>query len=73
MCQLRTAVDAVVESWWLDPISAHRLLQRTAEKLQYHQRRNAEARKSHTKTKKRKLQQRGITLKSLVQTCFDTS
>ena len=73
VCQLHTAVDAIVESWWLDPNSAERLIERTARKLQYHQRRNAQARASHAKTTRQKLKQAGIRIKKLQSCDFDTS
>jgi hypothetical protein len=63
----------VVQSWWLDEKSAEKLFQHTAETIQYHQGRNAQARVSHTKTAKRKLEQQGIDLSTLEKADFDTS
>jgi hypothetical protein len=54
-CQVRAATSAVVQSWWLDAACAARLFRRTAERTEYHQRRNAQARESHIKTAKQKL------------------
>jgi len=62
VCQVRRAASAVVQSWWLDPAAADDLFERTAETIQYHQHRNAQARKSHTKATKRKLRRLGTTL-----------
>ncbi len=41
MCQVHAAVDAIVQTWWLDPKSAETLINRVADRLQYHQQRNA--------------------------------
>jgi hypothetical protein len=51
VCQVHTAVNAVIQSWFLDPESAARLIEATAKRLQYIQQRNAEARRCHTKTR----------------------
>jgi hypothetical protein len=45
----------VVKSFWLDPSAAKSLFERAAETINWAQHRNAAARKSHTKTTKRKL------------------
>lgn len=73
MCQVRTAVGAVVQSWWLDLDSAKTLRERTAKQLQYHQQRIALARKAHTKTTKRKLRRLGINVDHLKRCDTDTS
>jgi hypothetical protein len=70
---VRAATSAVVQSWWLDPTSANRLFERTAERIQYHQHRNAQARESHVKTTKRKLRKLGIKLSTLKRCQSDTS
>lgn len=63
VCQLHTAVAALIRSWWdNDQPASDRLLEKTASKITHHQRRNAQARKSHTKTTKRKLRELGIRL-----------
>lgn len=73
VCQVRAAVSAVVQAWSLDEAAAENLFQRTAEKIQYHQRRNAQARSSHVKTTKRKLQALGIKLSTLKKCTSDTT
>ena len=60
--QVRQAASAMVESWWLPPKTAERLIANTAFKIQYHQKRNRQARESHTKTRVAKLQEMGIDL-----------
>ena len=66
MCQLHMAMAALVRSWWdNDEAVSHRLLEKTAATITYHQRRNAQARKSHTKTTRRKLRELGIRLTDL--------
>jgi hypothetical protein len=63
VCQLHTAMAALVRSWWdNDQPASDRLLDKTAAKITYQQQRNAQARKSHTKTTKRKLHELGIQL-----------
>lgn len=73
MCQVRRAASAVVQSWWLSPTAAEKLFRRTAKTIQYHQRRNAQARESHTKAAKRKLRRLGIKLSTLKRADSDTS
>jgi hypothetical protein len=56
----------LVRSWWEnDRPASDRLLEKTAKKITYLQRRNAQARKSHTKTRRRKLHELGIRLTDL--------
>jgi hypothetical protein len=63
----------VVQSWSLDEAAATDLFQRTAHTIQYHQRRNAQARTSHSKTTKRKLRRLGIQLSTLKKCDSNTS
>ena len=70
---MQFAIDAVVQSWRLDPNSADELFERTANSLQYWQRRNAIARRSHTKAAIRKLRQIGIDPDTLKRCGFNTS
>ena len=58
--QIRQATASLVQSWWLRPLDADALINRTAAQLEYYQRRNEQARKSHTKTRNRKLLEIGI-------------
>ena len=63
MCQLHTAVAALIQSWWdNDQPASDRLLEKTAAKITYQQQRNAQARKSHTKATRRKLHELSIRL-----------
>ncbi len=73
MCQVHAAVDAIVQTWWLDPKSAETLINRVADRLQYHQQRNALARRAHSKTTKRKLRRIGINVSTLNRCDLDTS
>ncbi len=61
-CQAHTAVAALIPCWWLDERPSKKLLERTAEEIGYTQRRNAAARKSHTKATRKKLRALGIKL-----------
>ncbi len=65
VCQVRVATDALVQSWQLEPRARERLYDRTAKRIQYHQRRNAFARSCHTRTTIRKLHRNGIKLTDL--------
>lgn len=69
MCQVHTAMCAVVQSLWLDESSAEKLFERAAEKINWHQHRNATARKSHVKKTRRKLRSLGIKL-SIIKRCY---
>jgi hypothetical protein len=70
--QVRQAASAVIQSWWLPPRAAEELISNTAYKLAYHQRRNRQARQSHTKTRIRKLQELGIDLDHIHRCGSDT-
>ncbi len=66
MCQLHTAMAALVRSWWDNgQAAADRVLERTAEKITRTQQRQATSRKSHTKTTRGKLRKLGIRLTEL--------
>jgi len=66
VCQLHTAMAALVRSWWdNDGPASDRLLEKTAKKISVLQRRKAQARKSHAKTTRRKLHRLGIRLTDL--------
>jgi hypothetical protein len=73
VCQVHAAVDAVVQSWWLDRQSADTLISRVADRLQYHQQRNALARRAHGNTTKRELRRIGINVSTLKRCDLDTS
>jgi hypothetical protein len=62
-----------VQFWWLDADSANTLRERTAEQLQYHQRRIALARQAHIKATKRQLRRLGINVDNLKRCDTDTS
>lgn len=66
-------MSAVVQAWSLDQVAATALFQRTADIIQYYQRRNEQARISHTKSTKRKLRRLGINLSTLKKCDSDTS
>ena len=61
-CQVHTAVAALIPYWWLDQRPSLKLLDRTAAELERTQKRNAAARKSHTKATRKKLRALGIKL-----------
>jgi hypothetical protein len=67
VCQVRTAMSAVVRSLWLSGRCGTRLLERTAKELEYTQARRAQARKSHTKATRRTLQAAGVRLTALIR------
>jgi len=63
--QVRQATSAMVQSWWLPPKAAEELIRNTAYKIEYYQRRNKQARQSHSKTRVDKLEKLGIDLTTL--------
>jgi hypothetical protein len=65
VCQVHTAVSALVRSWWLDGLAAQPLFAQAARKIDRDQHRNAQARRSHTKTTRRKLRRLGIRLSDI--------
>lgn len=71
--QMKQAMSAVMESWWLTPASADRLLKSTANKLSYYQKRNAQARASHTRTRNKKLAAMGIDLNAISRCSWSSS
>jgi len=60
--QVRQATSAMIQSWWLPPKAAKELINNTAYRIEYYQKRNRQARQSHTKTRIRKLQELGVQL-----------
>ena len=61
-CQVHTAIAALIPSWWLGQRPSRKLMERTAEEMRYTQKRNAAARKGHTKATRKKLRMLGIKL-----------
>lgn len=70
--QVRQAMSSLVQSWWLDPFDADTLIEQTARRLEYYQRRNLQARKSHSKTRMRRLEDMGIDLRTTPQCQWDS-
>ncbi len=70
--QVRQATSAVIQSWWLPAQVAEELISNTAYRLKYYQKRNRQARLSHTKTRKRKLKELGIDLDHIHRCWWDT-
>ena len=65
MCQIHTAIAALIPSWWLGQIPSEKQLEQTAAEIQWAQKRNAAARQSHMKDTRRVLRQLGINLTEL--------
>ena len=65
VCQVRTAAAALVRSWGLGRKAAGLILDAAAAELEYTQRRNALARRCHTRTACKKLAALGIRLTAL--------
>ena len=70
--QVRQATSAMIQSWWLPTKAAEELISNTAYKIAYYQKRNRQARQSHTKTRVRKLQKMGIDLTTLRRCRWET-
>jgi hypothetical protein len=74
VCQLHTAVAALVRSWGLSsPRAKEKLLARAAKKIAWHQRRNAVAHKSHIKWTRKKLRALGIKFSELKRCQWDST
>ena len=63
--QVHAAVNALIDALPLPPKARRERLQHAASKLDYWQARNAAARRSHVKRRKKKLRQLGIRLSEL--------
>ncbi len=61
-CQVHTAVAALIPFWWLSACPPRKLLERTCGEIERTQRRNALARRCHTKRTRRRLHKLGIKL-----------
>lgn len=70
---MKTATDAVVLGLQLPQDARDHLYLKTAERIDYHQQRNARARASHRKTTIRKLHRKGIKLVGLPRCDENTS
>ena len=70
--QVRQAMSSLVQSWWLEPFSADALIEQTAKRLEYYQRRNLQARKSHSKTRLRRLEELGIDISATPRCAWDS-
>jgi hypothetical protein len=64
---VHVAAAAVVRSWWLSGRVCAALIEEAANEIQHWQQRNAAARKSHVKRKRKKLRKMGIYLKDLIR------
>lgn len=73
MCQVKMATDAIVLGLQLDSNARERLYEKAAQCIDYHQRRNASARTSHTRTTIRKLHREGTKLTGLPRRDENTS
>lgn len=63
--QVRQATSALVTSWWQPDTSANATIAEAARHIEYYQRRNAQARKSHSKTRSLKFSSLGIDIHSI--------
>lgn len=73
MCQVHTAISAVIRSLWLDGRAASALYAQAANDIRWAQTRNAQARISHTKTTRRRLRALGIKLTEVKRCVWNTS
>ena len=71
--QVHDAVSALVQSWWLNARASTALLERTAEKINYHQQRNAIATRYHVKRTRKKLRQIGIRVSKIKKCVWDST
>lgn len=73
MCQVHTAVGALVPSWWRSGRASAALIKDTANNIQHWQQRIAAARESHTKATRKKLRKMGIYLKDLISCAWPSA
>lgn len=71
--QLRMAVNALIQALSLPPAAGKIVIEKAARIIRYHQKRNAQARESHTKTRNRKLEALGIDMSTIKRCNWDTS
>lgn len=67
MCQVHTAVKALVRYWWLGGRVSEVRINHTVNVIRHWQERIANARKSHIKETRRKLRKLGILLKNVIR------
>ena len=60
--QIRQATSALVASWWQSETAGNSNIEQAARRIDYYQNRNAQARKSHAKTRIAKLESLGINM-----------
>ena len=70
---MHTAVAALIPFWWLSLCPPRKLLERTSEEIERTQRRNALARRYHTKRTRRRLHALGIKLTELPRCQWDST
>lgn len=73
MCQVHTAISAVIRSLWLDGLAARTLYAQAADEIQWAQTRQAQARQSHSKTTRRRLRSLGIKLTEVKRCVWNSS
>lgn len=71
--QVRQATSALVCSWWQPELTASSIIDEAARRIEYYQRRNAQARKSHTKTRIAKLESLGIDMNTVRRCEWDST
>ena len=72
-CEIYTAVAALIPFWWLDLSPPRKLLERTSAEIERTQRRNALAKRCHTKRTRQRLHDLGIKLTGLPRCKWDTT
>lgn len=65
MCQVHTAVSAIIRSWWLEGAAADQLIEEARREIRQHQQKIAQSRESHTRTTRQRLTELGIDLTNL--------
>ena len=73
MCQVHTAISALIRSLWLEGRAASALYAQAADEIQWAQSRNAQARRSHTKTTRARLRSLGIRLTDVKRCRWNSS
>ena len=69
---MRTAVSAVIRSWWLNGAARDELIAEALREIHHRQQKIVRSRNSHTKTTRKRLTERGIDLTTIATVPWNT-
>ena len=73
MCQVHTAISAVIRCLWLDGRAKSAIYEQAATDIRWAQTRNPKARRSHSKTTRARLRSLGIKLSEVKRCRWNSS